>query len=285
MVHHTMRTKPVVQFMVLRIWQKTGPNRTRPSLFNNTYRRDRVTGQEIWSLLEWYHDAAGWAGETKDHLPLALHFEYRDMSALLVTYSRSRGENACKRSYGVFCDFVGCVHCAQPCRMRLHLHIVISMHVLRLLRPPLYLHTVHNCQQRLFLSWPWYLLYAYKVSMEILVSTDDIEYHDTRSDPKWGTKVWMSHKSLSTSANYLLILLLSTTNITDLTRYIRRASKHPVAQGGFGDIWKGILVIPALNGCTSKEVRRCLSSLTIQRATSTGCSSQSHQISPLEWRR
>lgn len=44
------------------------------------------------------------------------------------------------------------------------------------------------------------------------------------------------------------------TGPVDLTQYIRRVSDHPIAQGGFGDIWKGILTIPARDG--RGEVRR-----------------------------
>ncbi|KAJ8591924.1 kinase-like protein [Rhizopogon salebrosus TDB-379] len=35
----------------------------------------------------------------------------------------------------------------------------------------------------------------------------------------------------------------------DLTQFIRKLSEHPIAQGGFGDIWKCILTIPASNMC------------------------------------
>ncbi|KAJ8585686.1 kinase-like protein [Rhizopogon salebrosus TDB-379] len=35
----------------------------------------------------------------------------------------------------------------------------------------------------------------------------------------------------------------------DLTPFIRRLSEYPIAHGGFGDIWKCILIIPASNGC------------------------------------
>ena len=39
------------------------------------------------------------------------------------------------------------------------------------------------------------------------------------------------------------------TRPVDLTQYITRVSDHPIAQGGFGDIWKGILRIPTRDGC------------------------------------
>lgn len=38
------------------------------------------------------------------------------------------------------------------------------------------------------------------------------------------------------------------TGPVDLTQHIRRVSDHPIAQGGFGDIWKCILTIHARDG-------------------------------------
>jgi len=48
---------------------------------------------------------------------------------------------------------------------------------------------------------------------------------------------------------------VSTRSINDLTQYIHKTSVHATAHGGFGDIWKCILVLPS-EANEFKEVRR-----------------------------